>query len=565
MVDLAALSPADRAVLEEYQRRIELDALASRCRESLYEFTKAAWHVLEPDTPMVDNWHIKALCDAVQCVLEGWRQAKLNPSIQNIIWHGQSVARMQNLLINVPPGTGKSRIICVMAPCWMWLDSPGWRAIFFSGNPRVTSRDSMYRRDLLESEWYRRTFRPEWKLKEDANLKLQFNNDRGGFMSALTAGQKVIGDRGDALFVDDPNDPEEVLSDDERTKINETWWDQSVANRLNSGDVSVRIGVMQRLHQDDWAGHVMAQEVEGVRVWWHLCIRQEYEPEVKCPCGREVCTLPIGKLDPRTEPGELLDPVRFSERVLKQERARLLESGYAGQHQQHPFPKGGGILKRANFCFYDPALVPEMRFDEQFQSWDMTFKKTKKSDFVCGQVWGIKGAHWYLLAQFHKRADLPATIDAVRAMSKSWPDAVAKYVEDKANGPAVISSLQNEIIGLIPVNPQGGKEVRAHAVAPMIDGHNVWLPDPKKAPWVESLLGECEAFPNGLHDDQVDAMTQALVKTRDRRYVEHVDNRTTEDKIWDAVEEEEKLLRLEKRMEEEQLGGPDVYGAFGPV
>src|SRR6185312_2574170 len=257
-----------------------------------------------------------------QCVLEGWRQLKKDPSLKYIIFHGQAVERMQNLLINVPPGTGKSRIICVMAPCWMWLDSPGWRAIFFSGNPRVTSRDSMYRRDLLESDWYRKTFRPDWKLKDDANLKLQFNNDRGGFMSALTAGQKVIGARGDALFVDDPNDPEEVLSDDVRTALNELWWDQSVATRVNNSEISVRIGVMQRLHEDDWAGHVMAEAVDGVKVWWHLCIRQEYELEAKCPCGRETCALPIGRLDPRSEQGELLDPVRFPAHVLKQERSR---------------------------------------------------------------------------------------------------------------------------------------------------------------------------------------------------------------------------------------------------
>lgn len=548
--DIPELPPEELAMLKEYRRRGNVAKLAERYKKSLFEFTLAAWHVLEPSTPLIMNWHIKAICEAIQAVLEDWSDIRVGISKR---------ARMQNLLINIPPGTMKSRILCVMAPCWMWLKHPEWRCIVFSGNESISSRDSVYRRDLLESEWYQDTFKPSWRLKDDQNAKLNYTNTKGGFHQAKTAGQRVTGDRADALFVDDPNDAQTVGSEEVRKKINELWWDAGAANRLNDPKHSIRIGIMQRLHEDDWAGHVLAQKTRnnGKPVWWHLNLPQEFEPGTKCPCGRDICQLPIGNLDPRTEPGELLFPERFPREVLDEELERLTESGYAGQHQQRPFPKGGGTIKRTWFRYYstDPQ---DMQFDTMFQSWDLSFKKTKKSDFVCGQVWGIRGTRRYLLDQYHKRADLPDTIKAIRDMSEKWPAAIAKYIEDKANGSGVIASLRNELVGLIAVNPQGGKESRASAVAPLIEGGSVYLPNPQNEPWVEGLLAECEAFPNGLHDDRVDAMTQGLNKTINMKFEHIEDNRTTPEKLWDDIAEDERAKKQSLRFEDDSMFGPSI-------
>jgi predicted phage terminase large subunit-like protein len=106
--------------------------------------------------------------------------------------------------------------------------------------------------------------------------------------------------------------------------------------------------------------------------------------------------------------------------------------------------------------------------------------------------------------------DMPRTVDAIRGMSEQWPQAAAKLVEDRANGPAVIATLRHEIGGLIAVNPEGGKIARAAAASPQIESHNVYLPHPAIAPWVEDLIEECAAFSYATHDDQVDALTQAL-------------------------------------------------------
>jgi predicted phage terminase large subunit-like protein len=172
-------------------------------------------------------------------------------------------------------------------------------------------------------------------------------------------------------------------------------------------------------------------------------------------------------------------------------------------------PSSGGIFKRTWWRFYREAPA---RFDEVIQSWDCTFKDLATSDYVVGQVWGRVGADAYLLDQVRGQMDLPATLVAVRALSAKWPNSYTKLIEDKANGPAVIASLRHELAGLIPVNPEGGKVARAHAVSPQVEAGNVHLPDPSIAPWIGGFLVEHDTFPLGVHDDQVDATTQALVR-----------------------------------------------------
>ena len=150
--------------------------------------------------------------------------------------------------------------------------------------------------------------------------------------------------------------------------------------------------------------------------------------------------------------------------------------------------------------------------DEQAQSWDYSFKDMQTSDYVAGQVWGRVGGYFLLLDQKRGRMDCPATVRAVRELSANWPSAIAKLIEDKANGSAVIQMLSRELPGILPVNPEGGKVARAAAVSPLIEAGNIYLPHPQFKPWVNDFLEECAAFPNGAHDDQVDAMTQVLLR-----------------------------------------------------
>lgn len=322
------------------------------------------------------------------------------------------------------------------------------------------------------------------------------------------------------LVVDDPHDAQEVNSEALRHNVTERW-DAAISNRVNDLRSSIRIGIMQRLHDQDWSGHVLAQGG-----WEHLCIPMEFDPET----ARTTC---LGWRDPRTERGELLFPERFPAEIVAAERKRLGAYGYAGQHQQRPALAEGGMLKRHWWRYWIPAgaklpLVvvrlsanslcecPQVElpgvFEQLIQSWDMAFKDTKDSAYVVGQVWGKQKADRFLLDQKRDKMNFPVTVQAVRDLTTKWPPAYTKLVEDKANGPAVMQTLQHEIAGLTPVEPEGGKEARVNAVSPQIESGNVYLPHPALYDWVDGFVGECAAFPNGAYADQVDAMSQALLR-----------------------------------------------------
>lgn len=477
-----------------------LGVKAEMARRRLHEFVVQAWHVLEPDTPFVDGFHVHAICNHLQAVTEG---------------------RIRNLIINVPPGHAKSLFTAVFWPAWVWIDTPEVRWLFSSYREPLVTRDSVKCRRLIESGWYQKRWGDRYQLTGDQNQKSRFENTRTGYrvVVPMSAG---TGERGDYVVVDDPHSVDQAESDAERRSAIE-WWNGSMATRLNDFATGHKVVIQQRLHEMDLTGDLLSRG--GYEL---LRLPAEFEPELRCSTS-------IGWTDPRKEAGELLWPEKITQTNLQELKASLGSYRYAGQYQQRPAPSEGGIFKRGWWRFWRPAhmdlppvqvrtsdgelltthAVPvPAEFDTMIQSWDMSFKDLANSDYVVGQVWGALKADRFLLDQRRARMDMPATKEAVKTLTLQWPKAAAKLVEDKANGPAVIQELQHDISGLIEVNPEGGKIARANAVAPQIESGNVYLPHPAIAPWVEALIEEAAAFPNGRHDDQIDAMTQGLNRLR---------------------------------------------------
>jgi predicted phage terminase large subunit-like protein len=225
-----------------------------------------------------------------------------------------------------------------------------------------------------------------------------------------------------------------------------------------------------------------------------------------------------GETDPLgREPGQWLQSARGrTEAGWLQRRKDFGERGFTALCQGRPAPTEGAMLKRAWWRYDDtPQAYPRSDgsmnthgMDAVIQSWDMTFKDTDGTDYVVGQVWGRRGADVHLLDQVRDRMDFPTTCRAVESLSKKWPQASLKLIEDKANGPAVIAQLRRKVPGMVPVNPKDSKGARVSAIAPFVEAGNVHLP--AQAPFVAGLVEEAAAFPNGAHDDQVDAMTQAV-------------------------------------------------------
>jgi predicted phage terminase large subunit-like protein len=462
----------------------ELDAeFAGR---SLREFVVQAWHVVEPSTPFVPGWHIDAIVEHLEAVSRG---------------------QIRNLLINVPPRHMKSLLVAVFWPAWEWIRSPERRWLYSSYGAQLSIRDSVKCRRLIESP-YQQRWANRFALTSDQNTKGRFDNNRSGYRLSTSVGGAATGEGGDRIVCDDPHNVQEAESDAVRKGTIE-WFDVVMSTRLNDPKTAAKVVVMQRCHQQDLSGHLLEQGG-----WEHLCLPAEYE---------EPRTTSIGWSDPRTKHGELLWSERFGAKEIESLKRSLGSYGAAGQLQQRPSPAGGGLFKRHWWRYYQrrganlPPIIVRLpdgtqtsiqaveaphRVDEMVQSWDCAFKDLATSDYVVGQAWARIGGMFLLGEQVRARMDCPATIKAVRDLSAKWPLAVAKLVEDKANGTAVIQMLGRDLPGLVPVSPEGGKVARAAAVSPLIEAGNVFLPHPQSAPWVDDFIEECAAFPNGAHDDQ---------------------------------------------------------------
>ena len=197
----------------------------------------------------------------------------------------------------------------------------------------------------------------------------------------------------------------------------------------------------------------------------------------------------------------------------------LIESGRTKNHisaywwnalyQQAPIPAEGNVFKVNGLRYYLTKDLPAT-FEQVICSWDCTFKDTDGSDFVVGQVWAKSGANAYLLDQVRARMSFTATRDAVVKLRNKWPLARVVLIEDKANGPAVIDELKKTVFGILPVEPDGSKLARAHAITALWEAGNIWLPHKDLAPWIGAFIAEILGFPAGAHDDQVDTMTQGV-------------------------------------------------------
>ena len=462
----------------------------------LREFVRLAWPQVEPQA-LVPGWHIDAICEHLTAVTK---------------------REVRDLVINVPPGCSKSLIASVLWPAWVWTLDATHRWIVASYSDEVVLRDARKSRTLIASDWFAARW-PRVRLPTDASASKavsSYYTTAGGMRYSTTTRGSVTGQHCDTALVDDPLDPQGAASATELDAVLE-WWTGTMPTRFRDHKTSARVLIMQRLHERDLTREFINS---GATV---LCLPMRYDPTHPHRWAR----------DPRAE-GELLVPDRVPEEELAKVEKRLGPTKTAAQMQQRPNPAGGSIFRREWLRNYWTVLPPGGTWS---QSWDMAFKGKADSDYVCGQVWYTVGPNHYLVDMVLARMGFNATCEAVKALSKRYPKALKKRVEDKANGSAVIDSLRSIVPGFEEVEPQGGKEARAAAVEPLFAGGNVFFPHPDRAeyedgrrgaPWVrggvpldapeaarESLEWYLVTFPNADNDDAVDALTQHLVANID--------------------------------------------------
>ena len=474
----------------------EIDA--ELARRSLAEFVKQAWSIIEPAAALEWTWHIPAICDHLQAVTEG---------------------RIRRLLVNIPPGHIKSLLTCVFWPAWVWLERPWRRSIYTSYALPLALRDSRRTRRLIGDDWYQRTLHTISRAKGEKpwvvispDTETLFENSAGGFRSCGSVKSGVTGHRGHDIVCDDPIKAEDTYSEAEVERVIR-WWSKTMPTRLISPIEGTRTVIMQRLGELDLSGYILSSV--KVDPYDHVCLPSEYPGPHYCVCPEGTrCSqrdgTSIGFTDPRTEPGELLNPAYFPAEAIESLKESL-DDAYAGQHQQTPSPPSGVEFQLTWMKNRWHALPSGQA--EWLISWDLrNGGQSKRSSFAVGQVWmrpGREPGKFLLVDQIRGRWEYDEEEAQFIELCRKWPQALTKLVENKADGRILIMRLKTQIPGLVAIDPGSKDKVsRARATLPLWKAGNVWLPN--DAPWVSDFVSEHAAFPRAANDDQVDTTTQAL-------------------------------------------------------
>lgn len=441
------------------------------CKRSLANFIKRAWPHIDPQ-PYIHGWHMDAIAEHLEACARG---------------------EITRLLINVPPGTSKSTSTSVFFPAWLWgpFGWPGARFIGASYEQGLATRDNRKARLLIESEWYQRHWPIE--LVSDQNEKTGFENSERGFRQSCAV-KSMTGKRGDFVVWDDPLSPEKAYSELERETANRVFA-ETLPTRLNDPKKSAIIIVMQRLHEDDVSGYILSRDLG----YEHLCLPMEYEPE-------RACSTSIGFSDPRKEVGELLFPERFPADVVERDKQVMGSFAIAGQYQQRPVPREGGMFKHSWFNVV--GAVPAGT--EFVRGWDLAASTKSDSPWTAGVKIGRTPQGRFIIADARReRVTTPRAFIKATA-TQDGPDVFISYPQDPGQaGKDQSRSIAADLAGYkFRSTPESGdKATRAEPLAAQAEAGNV---DVLRGDWNAVFLDEICAFPFGKFMDQVDAASRAF-------------------------------------------------------
>lgn len=430
--------------------------------------------------------------------------------------------------------TMKSLITNVFWPAWEWgpRNMP-WLRIVCAAHKleNLSARDSRRMRELVTSEWYRARWGDRVSLARDQNEKLNFQNEAKGFRIA-TAITSLTGIRGDRVIIDDPHSVDSAASEAQReTEV--TTFLEAIPTRLNDPIRSAIVVIMQRLHEDDVSGVILDRGLG----YDHICLPMRYDET-------RPCVTMLGVEDPRSEPGELLFPARFPATVVDRDEATMGPYATAGQFQQQPTPRGGGVIKVDWWQPWDDASYPSM--DLVVASLDTAYTTKQENDFSALTVWGVFSSdsliaqatnvarrdgegfssvqrvyqegvpRVMLMAGWQERLELPDLVEKVAATCRRMR--VDKLlIESKAAGISVSQELRrlygHEDWAVQLINPGAiDKLARLYSVQHLFSEGMVYTPDRH---WADTVIRQCEVFPKGKHDDLVDTVSQALRHLRE--------------------------------------------------
>jgi predicted phage terminase large subunit-like protein len=519
---------------------VELDR--TDCEDSLYTFLRHSWRYIDA-SPFVHGWPIEAVAEHLQAVADG---------------------EIKRLIINIPPRCAKSSLVSVAFPAWTWAQpwdtptsGPGVQFLSASYAQQLSLRDSVKCRRLIESPWYKERWGDRFKLTGDQNTKTRFDNDRNGSRLSTSVGSALTGEGGNIIIVDDPNAAQEAFSE---ATIQSTidWWDNALSTRLNDPKHGAFIVIQQRLSEEDLTGHILSKD-DGD--WTHLCLPMRYEwqrhsvtsigwedprglddngnPLIHVnEVGDRLAISPEAQVELEDREGALLWEERFGEREVTILEKQMGPWTAAGQLQQRPEPKGGGIIKREWWQPWDSAIYPNM--DTIIATLDTAYTTKTENDPSAMTVWGIFSSDVTVQNSAHAGSRHGERITMAREYTETQPRAMLMYawqgrhelhdlvekvgktcrdfkvdtllIENKAAGFSVAQEIRRlfggEKFGVQMFDPKSqDKLARLYSVQHLFAEGLVYAPFRS---WAEMVITQVGQFPKGKHDDLVDTVSMAM-------------------------------------------------------
>lgn len=495
----------------------ELDRVDSE--ESLRLFIERSWHILEPAREFVPGFHIDAICDHLEAVTRG---------------------DISRLLMNVPPGSMKSMTTDVFWPAWEWgpRNLPSTRYVSASYSEALTVRDNRRCRALITSPWYQRKWGEKFHLVSDQNAKIRYDNDKTGFKIATSVGGLGTGERGDRFMIDDPHNVKEGESDIKRNNVI-MWFSEVVPTRVNDPETSAIVVIMQRVHESDVSGEILARELG----YEHLMLPMEFEPERRCfssvkpsyvegarklrvyyhpkdqvwrtepPAPEDVAPEDVRSekrycVDPREEDNELLWADRIGRATLERDKKVLGEYACAGQLQQRPSPRGGGMFRREWFEVVDAAPNNAT----VVRGWDLAASTLSRSPYTAGCRMSRTPDGTIYIEDMRRKRGTPAEVESLiynTATSDGHRVRISIPQDPGQAGKAQKRTYAVKLAGFnVHFSPEtGSKEIRATGLAAQAEAGNVKV---VRGPWNGAFFDEIEKFPTGKFKDQVDCAARAF-------------------------------------------------------
>ena len=442
-------------------------------RHSFGMFARRCFDTLEHGRTFQNNWHIDHLCHMLGEVAAG---------------------RLGRLNINVPPRSLKSILVSVALPAWLLGRDPSTRIMCVSYSEALAKTFATQTRLIMQQPWYQRTF-PDCQLTSRRPRDSDLRTTRNGSRHAVGIGGAITGRGADIIICDEPIKAQDALSIAARQRVID-YVDSTLWTRLNDRRRGAFILTMQRLHEDDLAGHLIRRGG-----WTTIALPAIATEDATYQLSRDPTDVHHRRI------GDFLQPDREGQAELDEQRRNLGMYNFAAQYQQDPLPAIGHVVRREWLRCYDEEPA---RFDRIVISWDTASSMEERSDYSAGTVWGRVGDDMYLLEVVRVRLEVPAL---QRLMIEVTQDYAADVflVEDDGVGRGIVQNLRDRRLTrpLPRLNrPNADKLARLLRHLPLIEDGRLLLP--ADAPWLADYEAELLGFPVGRHDDQVDATSQAL-------------------------------------------------------